>query len=53
MDYDFFTQRIGKNNINLNFYKFRTMKNNIGDIPTHKLHDSSLYLTFSGSFKKI
>ena len=47
----FFTQkRIGKNNIEFKFYKFRTMKNNIGDIPTHKLHDSSLYLTFSGSF---
>ena len=42
-------QRIGKNNIKFTFYKFRTMKNNLGDIPTHELKNSDSKLTKSGA----
>ncbi len=47
----FFKQkRIGKNNVHFFIYKFRTMKNNIGDIPTHLLENSDSFYTYIGPF---
>ena len=47
----FFKQkRVGKNNVFFWIYKFRTMKKNIGDIPTHLLKNNSSYYTFFGPF---
>ena len=46
-----FTQeRIGINQSRFKIYKFRTMKKDMGDIPTHLLHSRSSYITKSGYF---
>jgi len=46
-----FTQkRIGINNCEFMVYKFRTMKNNIGDIPTHVIKNSDDVLSNLGPF---
>ena len=47
----FFKQkRIGLNNKLFNIYKFRTMKKNTRDIPTHLLKNKSLYYTSLGIY---
>ncbi len=46
-----FTQeRIGINKSRFKIYKFRTMKNDTGDIPTHLINNRSSYITRSGYF---
>ena len=46
----FFRQRrIGSNNIEFWIFKFRTMKNDTPDIPTHLLKEVRSYNTFIGS----
>jgi len=46
-----FTQeRIGINQSRFKIYKFRTMKKDMGDIPTHLLNDRKSYITKSGYF---
>ena len=40
--------RFGQNNSTFSIYKFRTMKNNIGDIPTHLVGDSKMMLSKTG-----
>ena len=46
-----FTQeRIGINQSRFKIYKFRTMKKDMGDIPTHLLRDRSSYITKAGYF---
>ena len=51
----FFKQkRIGLNNSTFLLYKFRTMKNNTPDIPTHLIKDSQNNYTFLGPlFRKL
>jgi len=45
----FYTQkRIGKDNRNFKMYKFRTMKNGVGDIPTSHVINPDSMLTFTG-----
>ena len=47
----FFKQkRIGKNNIHFLIYKFRTMKKDTPDIPTHLMTDNKNIYTKSGPF---
>jgi O-antigen biosynthesis protein WbqP len=41
-------KRIGRNNLEFDLYKFRTMKNGIPDIPTHLLKSSNTLFTKSG-----
>ena len=41
-------KRIGRNNTYFWIYKFRTMKNNTADIPTHLVKNSALLYTVSG-----
>ena len=43
-------KRIGKNNIFFTLYKFRTMKKNISDIPTHLLDNKKNIYTKTGLF---
>lgn len=46
-------KRIGLNNSHFNIYKFRTMKNNVGDIPTHILSkDENLYTLIGPILRK-
>tara|TARA_X000000368_G_scaffold412974_1_gene400225 strand:+ start:685 stop:1194 length:510 start_codon:yes stop_codon:yes gene_type:complete len=46
-----FTQeRVGINQSRFKIYKFRTMKKDMGDIPTHLLSNSSSYVTKAGYF---
>ena len=40
--------RFGQNNSTFSIYKFRTMKNNFGDIPTHLVGDSKMMLSNTG-----
>ena len=40
--------RFGQNNSTFSIYKFRTMKNIIGDIPTHLVGDSKMMLSKTG-----
>lgn len=40
--------RFGQNNSIFSIYKFRTMKNNIEDIPTHLVGDSKMMLSKTG-----
>lgn len=43
-------KRIGKNNSHFWIYKFRTMKKDTPDIPTHLVNDPSVLFTISGPF---
>ena len=48
-----FTQnRIGINQSRFKIYKFRTMKKDMGDIPTHLVSDRSSYIIRSGYFMR-
>jgi O-antigen biosynthesis protein WbqP len=42
--------RSGLNGRHFNFYKFRTMKQNVPNVATHLLNDPAIYLLKSGSF---
>jgi len=44
----FLQKRIGKNNILFDLFKFRTMKNNVGDIPTHLITNPSSLMSKTG-----
>lgn len=47
----FFKQeRIGKDNINFMIYKFRSMRTDTPDVPTHLLDDPELFITKVGKF---
>jgi O-antigen biosynthesis protein WbqP len=46
----YFSRRFGKNNVIFLMPKFRTMKLNSPDLPTHLFRDSNLYLTKTGKF---
>lgn len=47
----FFTQqRVGYNNLRFPVYKFRSMKNNLGDIPTHMVKNPVNFLSRTGPF---
>ena len=47
----FFKQkRVGSNNSTFLIYKFRTMKNNTPEVPTHLIEKNKVNYTFSGSF---
>jgi len=46
----FCQKRIGRDNSNFTLYKFRTMKENTPDIPTHLLQNPKSFFTKSGSF---
>lgn len=41
-------KRLGKNNKKFSMYKFRTMVNNVGDIPKGMIKDPDTYITNSG-----
>ena len=43
-------KRIGVNNSKFEFYKFRTMKKDIPEIPTHLVRDPQKFYTSSGPF---
>jgi O-antigen biosynthesis protein WbqP len=43
-------KRIGKNNANFTVFKFRTMKKDIPEIPTHLVKDPQQFYTRSGPF---
>ena len=43
-------KRVGCNNTFFNIFKFRTMKNNVEDMPTHLLNNPNKYLTRTGDF---
>ena len=43
-------KRIGKNNANFTVFKFRTMKKDIPEIPTHLVKDPQHFYTRSGPF---
>ena len=43
-------KRIGKGNTSFILYKFRSMKNNVGDIPTHLVKNSSKLISRCGHF---
>ena len=43
-------QRLGKNNVKFTFYKFRTFKNKMSDIPTHLVKNPKEFYTRCGSF---
>ena len=44
----FSQKRVGKNNIHFNIFKFRTMKTNTPDIPTHLLNAKNVKYTYWG-----
>lgn len=47
----FFKQeRIGKDNINFMIYKFRSMRTDTPDVPTHLLDDPEIFITKVGKF---
>lgn len=47
----FFKQeRIGKDNINFMIYKFRSMRTDTPDVPTHLLDDPEIFITKFGKF---
>lgn len=47
----FFKQeRVGKDNINFNIYKFRSMKTDTPDVATHLLSDPDIFITRIGKF---
>lgn len=46
----YWSKRFGKDNVIFLMPKFRTMKLNSPDLPTHLLKDSNLYLTNTGKF---
>lgn len=47
----FFKQeRIGKNNVNFMIYKFRSMRTDTPDVPTHLLDDPEIFITKVGKF---
>ena len=41
-------KRVGKNNIHFSIFKFRTMKNDLPDIPTHQVKNPQLLYTKTG-----
>ena len=47
----FFKQeRIGKDNVNFMIYKFRSMRTDTPDVPTHLLDDPEIFITKVGKF---
>lgn len=47
----FFKQeRVGKDNINFNIYKFRSMRTDTPDVATHLLSDPDIFITRIGKF---
>ncbi len=45
----FFKQeRIGKDNVNFTIYKFRSMRTDTPDVPTHLLNDPDIFITKTG-----
>lgn len=47
----FFKQeRIGKDNVNFMIYKFRSMRTDTPDVPTHLLNDPEIFITKVGKF---
>lgn len=47
----FFKQeRVGKDNINFNIYKFRSMRTDTPDVATHLLSDPDIFITKIGKF---
>lgn len=47
----FFKQeRIGKDNVNFMIYKFRSMRTDTPDVPTHLLDDPEIFMTKVGKF---
>ena len=48
----FAQERIGINQSRFKIYKFRTMKKDVGDIPTHLVNDSSSSIIRSGYFMR-
>lgn len=43
-------ERIGKDNINFMIYKFRSMRTDTPDVPTHLLDDPGIFITKVGKF---
>lgn len=43
-------ERIGKDNVNFMIYKFRSMRTDTPDVPTHLLDDPEIFITKVGKF---